>query len=829
MDITLDAARAEDPKTSHNRYNAPLGADPNFNGPVGARQCTDCCWVVLFLVANAALAAFAVYCYWMGDPQRLIHGWDFRAELCGEGGLSGKPYAYFLAPGNSTTAICLEGCPVLASVWAVCLYDVDHSTDLLDIPCYDAYVSKPFANRYCLPASEAERNEVLDWLYDPMQVTTRTAGDLYRAWDVLAISGVVSAAVALFYLLWLRIGACFLPIACLSLLSIWLLFAGISFMIYEEADRVADNVCGSFEDVTMQNCNRTRWSRPYEALAYSTAVLFIAISLGALTFVSHICRGSKLMSLCARPLKRATCVSFLPCFVMLLGAGVYALLITLVTYAAGSGAVAMDSVSLIQGHVKTVDFYYAPRVLIFYALLMALWWFSLLATVSEYLTASYTCHWFFGKDKESLIQPFRSSLKNAFMYHFGSLVLASVLMPSMRLWKYVLGTVRRFASMLGIDKSKCCASCCGLCFDCYDGALRYLDYQALAYQSLWGGSFSEAAKRGFFLIERNKANCKRLTSSGDYYVWLFQLSTMLSGPVFVFYWIQHMDKTFREEMTKHVSSVTGLAVVALVVSWFIAQELGAVMRGLLYGSLVSYLSDAEMFVGGQRYADDQIAGLYGEGYEAVRVLQPLDDKKPFKDESMHEFLSESPAEKPLSFPELSKPTKVPDIPVPVKPVRKPSPPAKPSLVKSEGNQALGQVNTQRNRTQAFEQPVRPPPIPDILRQTMSSATSSDYSSAQSDARFFIPPHVVPPPASPKAVESARGKKPEPAAPFRSARGPPSPRGRQPPVESNGSDSLSSYTDSEEEEDFNRRPIARPSSRGDSPARRRGAKKGGRKA
>ena len=832
MDITLDAARAEDLKASHNRFNAPLGADPNFSGPVGVRKCTDCCWILLFLVANAALAAFAVYCYWIGDPHRLIHGWDFRAELCGEGGLSDKPYAYFLAPGNSTTAICLEGCPVLASAWAACLYDVDHTTDLLDLPCYDAYVSKPFANRYCLPASETQRDAVLEWLYDPMQVTTRATGDLYRAWDVLAISGLVSATVALFYLICIRIGVCFLPLGCLSLLSLWLLFAGISYMIYEEADRVADSVCGPFEGVTMQDCDRNRWSGSYKALAYSTGVLFIAISLGALTFVYHLWRGAKMVALCARPLRHATCISFLPCLIMLLGAGVYALLITLVSYAAGTAAIETDSILLILGRAKTLNFYYAPRILIFYAVIMAFWWFSLLATVSEYLTASYTCHWFFGKDKSSLIQPFRNSIKNAFMYHFGSLILASVAMPSFRLFKYFLGTIRRFATLLGVDKGKCCSSCFGPCFECYDGALRYLDYQALAYQSLWGGTFCDSAKRGFYLIERNKVNCKRLTASGDYYVWLFQLTTMLSAPAFVFYWLLHMDKTFMDEMTKHVSTVTGMAVVSLIISWFLAQELGAVMRGLQYGSLVSYLSDAEMFVGGQRFADDQIAGLYGEGYEAVRVLKPVEDMKQSKDESMHEFLAESPAEKPLSFPEPAKPLKISEFPQPIKSVRKPSPPAKPFVPgnKSEGNQPINPVDARGNRSQAFEQPHRPPPVPDILRQTMSSATSSDYSSAPSDARFFIPPHVVPPPASPKGLGSSRNKKPEPVATFRSARGPPSPRGRQPgPEESNGSDSLSSYTDSEEEENFNRRPIARPSSRGEAPARHRGAKKGGRKA
>ena len=847
MDMTQEPGKGEMAREGFSRDNMPLASDPNFNGPLTERYCTDWCWLFVFLVANAALAAFAVYSYWVGAPERLIHGWDFRAELCGQGGLTNKPYAYFLAPRNSTTAICLEGCPVLDSLWAVCLYDVDHVHDMEGWPCYDAYVSKPFANRYCIPNDPDLREEVLDWLYDPMQVTTRATGDLYRAWDVLAISGVVSAITVLFYLVILRIGVCLFPLGVISLVAMGLLFAGISFMIYEESDKVADDVCGPFEGMSMTDCDRSRWSQSYEVLAYSTAVLFIGISLGAMTFSYRLWSGSKLISLSSRPLRNATCVSFLPCIVMLLGAGVYAMLLTFVTYASGTGSIDTESVSLIERYVKTINFEIAPRVLIFYVLLMTLWWFSLLSTVTEYLTASYTCYWFFGKDKSSLIQPFRNSLKHAFRYHMGSLILASVVVPAFRIPRYILGAIRRFASLTGIDSGNCCSKCCGLCFDCYDHAFRYLDYHTLPYQALFGGSFSDAAKRGFYLIARNQSQCKRLISSGDYYIWLFQLTVTLSSPVFTYYWLIHMDTTFRDEMTKHISSVTCMSVVSLIVSWYMAQVLGSIMRGLLYASVISYLSDNEMFIGGQRFADDQIAGLFGEGYEAVSMLKPIDENTKKRDESLQEFLAESPfkPEKTKAYPEIIKSQRPLEIPEPVKPLPKPASP-KAKIVKTDGQsspkrtvsppkqviktdapKSPRQADSYRNRGQAFEQPLRPPPIPDILRQTVSSATSSDYSSTPSDARFFIPPHVVPPPASPKGSEGLMKKKTE-AVTFRSARGPPSPR-RPAPVESSGSDSLSSYTDSEGDEDYNRRPIARPSSRGESPARRRGGRRGGRKA
>jgi hypothetical protein len=79
-------------------YNRPLEGTDRFHGPVDQRKCTDVFWLILFLISNIVLIALGIYAFLDGDAERLLHGSDFRGELCGVDDLSGKEYLYWPKP-----------------------------------------------------------------------------------------------------------------------------------------------------------------------------------------------------------------------------------------------------------------------------------------------------------------------------------------------------------------------------------------------------------------------------------------------------------------------------------------------------------------------------------------------------------------------------------------------------------------------------------------------------------------------------------------------------------------------------------------------------------
>ena len=119
-----------------------------------------------------------------GDAERVLHGSDFRAELCGVDDLSGKEYLYWPDPKNDMDVkLCLAGCPVNTSTKAVCLYDIDHETSTTI--CWDSYPSKPF-NKQCLPADEDLREDIDEFIFeDGDEIMRRIGNDIFiRAHDI---------------------------------------------------------------------------------------------------------------------------------------------------------------------------------------------------------------------------------------------------------------------------------------------------------------------------------------------------------------------------------------------------------------------------------------------------------------------------------------------------------------------------------------------------------------------------------------------------------------------------------------------------------------------
>ena len=595
------------------KFNVPLPSNADFNGPVVLRRCTDVPCLLLFLLANLALAGIAGYVYTFGDPNRLVSGWDFRGELCGIGGLSGKKYTYFPVPMDTMDlALCLEGCPVVVARNAVCLYAPDHSSEDKSGQCYTAYPSKPFFNKYCLPADPIYRDKVLNYMYGTDNVVTRTVGDIYRAWDVLVLAGLIPCLLSLAYFLWLHLNRALIWLTVGLMFALAFAFASVSFLAYEESWRVEDRICRDFHMVTMSDCHAETYSDGYRVFGFSLIGLAGLLVLAVVMKVGRIAPGAEYLSIAVTPMKNTNWILVCLLQYMVAGACVYVAFLSIISYSASCGDIESYKADVPGNYTKSIQFTSWTRWLIIYELLMFLWWTSVLVQTSEYLLGGFAAAWFFSKDRTILQAPLRTSLWLMVRYHLGSVIFASIAIPILRTPRQIMRIVRVVLGVMNEKTEKCGSSVCGCCLECYEFRLKYLNSHLIPYQAIWGTSFLESSKRGFFLISRGPAHTLIPVHSAEFLLWVLQMVLFLSSPVFVYYWILHTSVLLTGDHTKTVTSVAGLAWLSAVFSWNICEIIGGFMRSLLYSEMVSYLVDHEMFTGVQRYSDACFSDIFQE-------------------------------------------------------------------------------------------------------------------------------------------------------------------------------------------------------------------------
>ena len=186
----------------HHPANSYLRGDAEFAGPVRKRKCTDILFLLLFLLLNCGLVYLGYTVINEGSPIRLSRGYDFRAAVCGQGGLSAIPYMYWPDPLTLDFSLCVDSCPQYYIRDYFCVYENDHVTLLSDW-CWDTVESTTYGF-YCIPIFDEDRRSVISYLFDPLQTFKRYVGDLILSWDAMLVAIVTSVCCSFLYLMFFR-------------------------------------------------------------------------------------------------------------------------------------------------------------------------------------------------------------------------------------------------------------------------------------------------------------------------------------------------------------------------------------------------------------------------------------------------------------------------------------------------------------------------------------------------------------------------------------------------------------------------------------------------
>ncbi|KAK3088621.1 hypothetical protein FSP39_021397 [Pinctada imbricata] len=127
-----DEKGSSDDKEDTKKYGEPRKHDPNFNGPIKKRSCTDIICCLLFMFFLAGMVACSAIGYARGDPYKLLYPTDTSGRICGyDAAVKSKPYLMFfdlldcaklgtavIYTGCPTPQVCVSSCTTSYYVWA---------------------------------------------------------------------------------------------------------------------------------------------------------------------------------------------------------------------------------------------------------------------------------------------------------------------------------------------------------------------------------------------------------------------------------------------------------------------------------------------------------------------------------------------------------------------------------------------------------------------------------------------------------------------------------------------------------------------------------------
>ncbi|CAH1100837.1 unnamed protein product [Psylliodes chrysocephalus] len=237
-------------------HGEPIPYDPDFNGPLRKRSCTDVLCLAVFICFIAAWAGIGLYAIQNGDPSLLLVPRDSAGRRCGRDVLH-KPYLFFhdltrcLSPttpftGCPTPQVCVSACPTEAYVDTATSqrpnqfldYCVNSNSDLI---CPNWILPSTAFQKRCIPAMNKVTDSIINdinnntaekvtlpelfqsvtnikLLSDVEETGQNIVEDVIRSWWKIIIGVLLALVICLIYIVILR---------WLAALMVWISIFGV--------------------------------------------------------------------------------------------------------------------------------------------------------------------------------------------------------------------------------------------------------------------------------------------------------------------------------------------------------------------------------------------------------------------------------------------------------------------------------------------------------------------------------------------------------------------------------------------------------------------------
>jgi hypothetical protein len=479
--------------------NQKFIAYEEFNGPLEKREPTDkrqiLVPIIIFLILLIQFIVFGL----VGDPQRLAYGLDFRANSCGVGNLTAKPYLYYAIPNiDLNVNLCMSSCPN-ATNYEFCLYRPDgrkeHSESRF---CYSTIQSKLYG-KYCIPVEKMTRTTVMTDLNKIDKIIGRLLGDGYLCW-IIIMGGFIGIMIILKGFTWLlqkpRIQVIFNIITLIGGCVVPVLFMGLFY--FEYTKMVADQCYGkSTHDLCSSGI----------PMLVKIAIFFSIVIAGymALYFMMHLSKFIAIFKLFNRlklVLKSANQMKWIYFIsnILIIITSVFAFFFVLFAYSAGSNSI--EAARGIDGSkVKTFKSYLGIRIVLVFDLMLLAYLINFILNFNKATTVMIMTNWYFSRKKESAELPVLRSALLVLQKHIGSIAFYTTSISLFGGLKMISGFL--FNGLKTANQSsdlvRFLISVFSPLLKLYHNFLRYIDIDFFQQTSLFGDFYSSSSKRTFFL------------------------------------------------------------------------------------------------------------------------------------------------------------------------------------------------------------------------------------------------------------------------------------------------------------------------------------------
>jgi len=506
------------------------------------RGCTDIACFALFLLCLAAQVSLMVYGFVWGDPRIVTSLPDSQGRFCGVSPLvADKPFLFFCqdATGtlNWTAPMCVSSCPnpdpLAQPIQRECPFG--KATD---------YPSQPFMGELCVPKAEEMAHKLAKWVWKNDVITfMMNVGEAARAWNVLAISVVISIMVAFgylffleklaFVLLWIGIAISVLTPAVLGSFAIWCAATGGLDHIPGTGD------AGLALAVGISLC--------VLSLVFAAIAFFKADKVNlAVECIKATCECIRDMpTLLFEPvvsisIKLATVAVLAVGFIYL--ASVVDQVKESVVRNTGITGFSFDEVQYTKVKYSTQEYFF----LTFYVC-MSIWIMEFSTALSQFAVSYAVSQWFLSHHKPEFGLPRNAptcascrGLVVGLVYHAGTLAFGSFLISCTRWLRMLLEILIPHSEGGGNPISDCLLKVCVCCVVCFEKFLRFVNKNAYMEVAINGGDFCQAAHQAMLVMSNELVSAAILNGA----TWLFQLTGLVgiasSGALVAFLMCTHL-------------------------------------------------------------------------------------------------------------------------------------------------------------------------------------------------------------------------------------------------------------------------------------------------
>ena len=457
---------------------------------------------------------------------------------------------------------------------------------------------------------------ISDYLSSPLAIMERYIGDIFKAWPVLVVSGLLAPLILGF--IWLLFTRFFAGImAWTTLLLVNVLAILVTFFFYLKAGIVGKDEVSGFTDTLPDNLdshlNASEENKSVlTAIAVFSTILTVLLVLFSLVMIPRIYLAIKVIKVACNAIAAVPSVMLQPIlpFVVMVLFALYWVIAAVYIYASGEpelrdcGKTRYDDCDASSADHSSygelcscgyqASFDRSLQYALLYHVFGLLWISQFIIAVSMGVIAGAIAYYYW--DRSSLpLSPVIASTYRTFRYHTGSFALGSFLVAVLQFVQMLMHYLEKKMQEASPDNPIVkYVGCCVRCYlSCLESCVKFLNRNAYILIAIEGDNFCTSAFHAAKLIASNLLRVAAVNLVGDSILFLGKLVVALASGVIAHAMLDRMDNDNAEHSDSHTSSPLIPVILVILIAYQIASLFMGVVELAIDTILLSYCLDCE--------------------------------------------------------------------------------------------------------------------------------------------------------------------------------------------------------------------------------------------